>query len=537
MSLLKITRSICPVCHKIIGASVIEEDGKVWLEKSCKEHGTFREIYWADAEMYKRAEKYAKEGKGVSNPAIILPDPSKVACPYNCGLCSAHTSHTVLGNIFATNRCNLRCHYCFANAGAEGVIYEPPFEKIKFMLETLRNNLPVPTEAVQFTGGEPSLREDMLDIIAMAKSMGFRHIQFNTNGVKFALEPDLPKKYRNAGVNVVYLSFDGVTQKTNIKNHKYIPKIIQNCRSAGLPITLVPTIINTVNDHEIGEIVMFGLENIDIVRSVNFQPISFVGKKEIPAKKESSGKSAKNGIGRRKAEAEELRREKLRQKERITIPEVLKKLEAQTGGIIPVSAFYPIPCVGPVSKLASKIAGNVPVVDFTVEPHCGMATYVFKDGNKIIPISDFVDVDGFFALLNSLSAENIYNPVGKAKALSMLYLRLNKIVDKSKMPANFDMNAALIDILTKDYNALERFHIESLMIGIMHFQDPYNFDAERVKRCVIHYAVPDGRIIPFCAFNALPEIYREKLNKDFGIPIKEWEKQTGRKLADDLKIR
>jgi len=214
----------------------------------------------------------------------------------------------------------------------------------------------------------------------------------------------------------------------------------------------------------------------------------------------------------------------------------VKKIEEQSGGIIPGAAFYPIPCVLPVSRVVSKTLGDAPVPEFTCEAHCGTATYIFKDGEKIIPISEFLDVDGFFRLLNEVSAEELDTSVGRAKAIAKLYVRLSSIVKKENAPKNFDLAAALIDILTKKKNALERFHWDSLMVGAMHFMDPFNYDIERVKRCIIHYVVPDGRIIPFCAFNVLPELYREKIIRDFGVPVTEWERRTGRKIEDDIKM-
>lgn len=507
------TRSICPKCHKIIDAQVVEDDSKVWLEKSCGVHGSFREIYWSDAKMYKWAEEYSHDGSGVTNPRIKI-EPSKVACPYNCGLCTAHKSHTILANIFVTNRCNKRCWYCFAGADnirKNGFVYEPSFDEIKKMLQVLRESKPVPVQAVQFTGGEPTIRQDMPDIVREAVNLGFKHIQLNTNGIAFALDADLPKTYRDAGVNVAYMSFDGTTPQTNPKNHKYIRKIIENCRNAGLPVTLVPTVINGINDSEIWPVVKFALENIDIVRSVNFQPVSFVG--------------AMSALD-----------DDARKKRRITIPDILQKLEKQSGGIIPGLAFYPIPCVLPVSRVVSKTLGGAPVPEFTCESHCGTATYIFRDGEKIIPISGFLDVDAFFRILNEVASGDIETRVGQAKAIAKLYVRLSSIVKKENAPKNFDLAAVLIDILTKKKNALERFHWDSLMVGAMHFMDPYNYDVERVKRCIIHYVVPDGRIIPFCAFNALPEIYREKIIRDFGVPVAEWELRTGKKIEDDLKM-
>ena len=94
----------------------------------------------------------------------------------------------------------------------------------------------------------------------------------------------------------------------------------------------------------------------------------------------------------------------------------------------------------------------------------------------------------------------------------------------------------LIQIVKKrgDYKALGEFHYRALFLGMMHFQDKYNYDVERVKRCVIHYVMPDGRIVPFCAFNVLPELYRDVVQKKYSISIEEWERTTGKRLADDF---
>lgn len=513
MKPLRATCSLCPKCHKIIDASVVDERGKIWLKKSCKEHGDFKELYWGDAEMYRWVEKYASLGNGVTNPAIKI-EPSKVACPYNCGICTAHKSHTVLANMFVTNRCNKRCWYCFAGVDAirkNGYVYEPSFEEVRGMLQTLLDERPIPALGIQFTGGEPLLRDDLLDIVKESVKMGFKYIQLNTNGILFALDPELPKKYRQAGVSILYLSFDGTTEKTNPKNHRYIPQIIENCRKAGLPIILVPTLINGVNDHEIWPIVKFAFDNVDIVSNVNFQPVSFVG-----------------------TMASSLTAENIRKKQRITIPDVVRKLEEQSNGMIPKSIFYPVPVILPFLRVVSKAMG-LPVHEPTCNTHCGVASYVFKDGDKLIPATDFMNVDALMSLLNEISGKKLDSAMGKAKAAAMLYKNIHKVFNKDKAPANFDLTTALFDLISKKKDPFKRFRENSVMIGMMHFMDPYNYDVDRVQSCVIHYVVPDGRIIPFCAFNALPELYREAINKKFGIPIAEWEKRTGKKLEDDLK--
>lgn len=500
---IKKTTSLCPDCLKIIPARVFARDGKVWISKRCGRHGPFEELYWGDSEMYKKAEKFARDGRGVSNPQI---GEEKPVCPRDCGLCNMHKSHTTLANIVATNRCDLSCFYCFFYAKRMGYVYEPGMGEIREMLRNLRNEKPVPCNAVQITGGEPCIRGDITDIIRMAKVEGFDHVQLNTNGIRLSQNPGLVKQIREAGVNTLYLSFDGLTPKTNPKNHWEVPGVMENCRKAGIGIVLVPTIIKGVNDHELGDMIRFGFKNIDVIRSVNFQPVSLVGR--MPRKE--------------------------REGFRITIPDAIKRIEEQTGGQIGREDFYPVPAIMPVTRFVEALTGK-PEYALTSHFACGMATYVFDVGGKLTPITRFMDVEGLLAYLDE-KAESIEQGRGNRHVTSLkLIWRIGSFIDKKKAPRGFSLSRILFNALIRhDYNALGRFHYKSLFIGMMHFMDLYNYDIERVKRCCIHYAMTDNRIIPFCAFNVIPEWYRDKNQESQGVSFEKWEKMTGKKLKDDL---
>jgi len=357
------------------------------------------------------------------------------------------------------------------------------------------------------TGGEPTLREDLIDIIKAIKEVGFDHVQLNTNGIRISKDADLVKRIRAAGANTIYLSFDGITEKTNPKNHWEIPGILRNCRAAGMGIVLVPTVINTVNDHEVGGILRFGFDNMDIVRGINFQPVSLVGR--MPQKE--------------------------RDKFRITIPDVVHALEEQTKGEISADDFYPVPTVVPIAQFIEHLR-NKPQYELSAHYACGMATYLFKDGDKMVPITRFLDVEGFVGFLNE-RAEELRK--GKSRYLvgAKLLLKFNSFIDKKKMPDYLDLGKILFNVFIKhDYKSLRVFHHKSMFVGMMHFMDLYNYDIERVKSCAIHYATPDPKkpIVPFCAFNVIPQWYRDKIQKEFGMPIAEWEKKNGRKLSGDL---
>jgi len=355
------------------------------------------------------------------------------------------------------------------------------------------------------TGGEPTLKEDLVDVIKMCKRHGVDHVQLNTNGIRISKDLELLKKVREAGVNTLYLSFDGVTPKTNPKNHWEIPAILDNCRKAeGVGAVLVPTIINSVNDHEIGDMLKFGFKNIDVVRGVNYQPVSLVGRIT-------------------KAEREKLR---------ITIPDLIRKIEEQTDGQVGKDDFYPVPTPHAITRFVEALTGKAQY-DLTSHFACGMATYIFEDGGKMIPLPRFLDVEGLIEYLNEKSDEL---EKGKSKYVvgAKLLYRLRSFIDKKKTPKGLSIAKMLYNVLRKhDYRALGELQHKSLFVGMMHFQDKYNYDIERVKRCCIHYAMTDGRIVPFCAFNVIPEWYRDKSQHDQGINFDEWERKTGKKLKDD----
>jgi len=504
MNVLKETQSLCPECLKILSATIFEENNKVWIKKKCPEHGEFLDLYWGNYEMYKKAMNFYHDGKGIQNPNVELKSP----CPMNCGLCKLHTSHTALGNIVVTNRCDLQCFYCFFYAKAMGYVYEPSLEQIRKMLRIMREEKPVRTNAVQLTGGEPLMREDIVDIIKIAKEEGYDHIQLNTNGIKLSQNLELAKKVREAGVNTIYLSFDGTTPKTNPKNYWEIPKILDNCRKVNIGIVLVPTVINTVNDNDVGNILKFGIKNIDVVRGVNYQPVSLVGRIT-------------------KADVNKFR---------ITIPDVIKKIEEQTNGMISKEDWYPVPTVAPITHYFEALT-NMPKYELTAHPACGMATYLFLDKDKIIPLPRFFDIEGFLEFLNELS-EQAKGIRGKVYTTLKIITKLNSFVDKEKQPKDLKFAKILFNILRYgDYKALGNLHYKTLFVGMMHFMDLFNYDIERVKKCCIHYAQPDGRIVPFCAFNVIPEWYRDEIQEKYSLKIPEWEKKTGKKLEDDLYIR
>ena len=484
---IKPTRSICPECLKAIDATIYEDDGKVFIKKSCPEHGAFQELYWSDYDQYLRAEKFGYVGDGMENPRTE----KKHGCPYDCGICPEHKSHTALAIIDVTNRCNLKCPVCFANASAAGYVYEPTAEQIRGMLENLHNNKPVPATALQFSGGEPTIRNELFDFIKMAKEIGFKHVEVNTNGVRIASDPEYAKKLKAAGVSTIYLQFDGLTPEV----YKFIRgldlletkmKALENLRQAGYnSVVLVVTLVKGVNDQQLGDIIKFAAKNFDLIRCVNVQPVSLCGR--LPQRE--------------------------REQMRITIPDFMRLVEEQTSGEIKASDFYPVPVVVPVSKAVGELKGKR-YVEFTTHPHCGMATFLFLENGKMTPITRYGNIEKFVGSLNGVYEDALKGDKSKAK------LRLAASARHIKF--TFLRKYVFKVLMDGDYSSLGDFARSALMVSSMHFMDPYNFDLERVQRCGIHYAVPDGRIIPFCTMNS---IHRVEVEKKLGIPLKDWKAQ------------
>jgi uncharacterized radical SAM superfamily Fe-S cluster-containing enzyme len=328
----------------------------------------------------------------------------------------------------------------------------------------------------------------------MARELGFSHIQVATNGIALAKSEQFCHRLKEAGLHTVYLQFDGVTEEP-YRKLRGIPalktklKAIESCRRSGLKsVVLVPTLMRGVNDDQMGDIVRFAADNLDVVKGVNAQPISFEGRID----------------------------ESERKKGRITIPDFMKLLEEQTDGEIPKESFYPVPFVVPVSYFVEAWK-QVPQLELSVHPHCGAATYVFVENGKFIPITEFIDVEGFMEFLMESAEEINKSKIGKLKAMAKMMRLGGKFIDREKAPAVFDNFTSLTNILEGgNRESLAEFHRKALFIGAMHFQDAFNFDLERVKRCGIHYATPDGRIIPFCSYNA---IHRPSVEKAFSVPL------------------
>ncbi len=192
---------------------------------------------------------------------------------------------------------------------------------------------------------------------------------------------------------------------------------------------------------------------------------------------------------------------------RITIPEALGNIENQTSGVISTSDFYPIPSTYPISDFLTSYKAKHHV-EFTCHPHCGAATYLYVENDRAIPITKLGEVDEFFDDL-SLAAGDLRKGQRLKARLRVGASALRNIKPKI-------LREVLPAVMSGNYESLRPFHYKTLMIGLMHFMDAYNFDLERVERCTIHYGFPGGKIVPFCTMNTL---HRQSLEKKYAVPL------------------
>jgi uncharacterized radical SAM superfamily Fe-S cluster-containing enzyme len=479
---MKKTKSICPVCQKKIDAELTEVNGKILITKTCKEHGTFTATHWESPTVFKFAEKFDYFKYFGDATAPKNPD----GCPYICGSCENHVSSTVIGVIDVTKRCDLRCTICFSTFDEHEVNYEPSKAQIVQMLEFLSKRNPKPP-ALLFSGGEPLQREDMPEIIGAAHKLRFMTI-LATNGVRLAESPELALKLKKNGLNIVYLQFDSFHDEfyEKIRGKKLLKtkmKAIENCRKYDIEIILVNTLMSGVNDNEVGDIIRFAAENSHIIRGVIFQPIACTGRATDNPSRED---------WRDWHFAEEV--------------------ESQSNGEIETKDLFPLSVMtSPIMVMSRFMKKPWPL--FSCSPQCGLVNwmYVSKSG-KIIPINHFVNFERFFRILQK-TARSVESK-GRFSLLSALFLAsvqsLNWPLVAKEIGIFTLMKTILKMHISPSYDSLANLRRRIFLLGCMAFMDPYTFDVNRVRRCVVHYVTPDLKIVPFCAYNNVHRIDTEK---------------------------
>lgn len=476
--------TLCPECRAIILGRYFVKDDIVWIEKTCPDHGYFRDKINSDYRLYLLGTRRNwQDERGVLRPQVT----GAQACPSDCGLCNQHHSTSCLAQIDLTNRCNLTCPVCFANANTAGYVAEPSFDLVVEMLQTLRDQHPYPATAIQFTGGEPTIHPDFLRIIEKTGTMGFSHIQIATNGIKLA-DPAFCRQAASAGLHTLYLQFDGLSDEV-YRQTRGVPLLdkkyacIENCRRNDIKICLVPTIINNCNRDQVGEIFRFAVQNADVISGISYQPVAITGR-----------------IDRQQLE-----------RMRYTLGDLAHDL-ADASGADPYEEMFPLSIIPPVARMLQILDGK-PKIRPSCHTDCAFGSYFFITPEKeAIPIPRLFDLfklfGGFNELALKLTEQRGDRPATTSEKLAVAWTFL-----KSYRWKNFDRRInpftfcrAMRGMTDKAVGRGEsgRKTFRTLMAAGMHFMDRYNYDTERIKRCVILYSTPDG-VYPFCTINGGPE--------------------------------
>ena len=292
------TDSLCPVCVREarqeildgkknlsvllndrvgeIKATILERDGKIVMVKKCADHGSFEDVISIDPEFARHLEQVFP-GRDIRA--------HRDAEIHNHGNSSIQFGRGAVLTIDLTNRCNMMCDPCFMDANQIGFVHELTWENIKQLLDDAISVRPRRQLSVQFSGGEPTLSPYFLDAIRYARQVGYEVVQAATNGIEFAKRPDFAWAAAEAGLRYAYLQFDGIGNGPN--SHRGVGNLfdvklqaIENLFNAGVSIVPVVTIVNGINNEQVGRIIRFALDNPKKIVFLSFQPVSFTGRDE-----------------------------------------------------------------------------------------------------------------------------------------------------------------------------------------------------------------------------------------------------------------
>ena len=444
---LELTRSVCPLCKRVIDAEVNARENRVLLRKRCPEHGAFEALVSSDAEAYVAQQRFNKPG----TLPLVLQTEAQLGCPLDCGICPAHKQHACLGIIEVNSGCNLDCPVCFADSGRrQPDHFSLTREQVAGMLDAFVAAEGEP-EVVQFSGGEPTIHPDILAFVVMARERGIRIVMVNTNGIKLAADRRFVRELAALGAHV-YLQFDGLEEATHLAMRgrdlrALKARALEHCAQEGVGVTLVAAVDRGVNDHEIGAIIRTGVEH-PAVNSVVLQPVTHSGRH--PA---------------------------FDPLQRLTNADVIAACAEQLPEWFDTSDFVPVPCCF---------------------PSCRSMSYALVDDGQLIPFTRMLDIE--------VRLDYLANRVTPDRALRGA---LEQMFSSSATPGaeralmacescGIDLPAALAELERKVF-----------MVVAQDFQDAYTLNVRQLMKCCVAEIVPDGRIIPFCAYNSVG--YREQV--------------------------
>lgn len=429
------------------------EGDAVYLHKNCPDHGEFKTILW------RGVESWEQWGSGCRTPAPPPVCASGVdrGCPFDCGLCPDHRQHTCCVVLDVTERCNLACPVCFASAGSAAHADPTVDEILGWCRRLLELGGPF---NLHLSGGEPTVRPDLPEIIRRVRSLGFTYLQLNTNGVRLARDAGYAQELKEAGLTCVFLQFDGVTDQVYqaIRGKPLLEtkrQAIANCARHELGVVLVPTLVPGINSGQIGDILREAIAHAPAVRAVHFQPVSYFGRH--PA-----------------AHADE---------NRITFPEVIRLIEQQTHRTFRAEHFYPA-------------SGE--------NPYCSFHGKFWLDAEKRISPAPRPQVSSCCGPAAESPGPNLVQ-LGAAKSEpSDAVRRAQRFVAQHWSYPAPPQTANPAGLITLDTSSFDQFLADkkiSFCISGMAFQDAWNVDLDRLRDCFLHVLSPQQKLVPLCAYN------------------------------------
>ena len=510
------TDSLCPKCvpeirqqildgklpHEIllnqkvgeIKATILERDGKILMVKDCPKHGHFEDVMAIDTDFFKHLE------------AVF---PGRDIRAHNDATLHNHGSSTVKhgrGSVLTidlTNRCNMMCDPCFMDANQVGFVHELTWDDIKTMLDNAITIKPRRQMSVQFSGGEPTLSPYFLDAVRYACKVGYNSTQAATNGIEFAKSKEFCKQAAEAGLRYAYLQFDGIGNAAN--SHRKVGnlfdvklKAIENLHEAGVEIVPVITIINGINNEQVGRVIKFALDNPKMISFLSFQPVSFTGRDEEVT-------------------------DERRAAQRYTLSHLAHDVKEQTGLGEPARDWFPISFMSTFSDWADVVhgpQGDWGALSCGCHPNCGvgMAIMIDKQTKEARPVTQFLNGDRLardVAKVTDAGRGRFLSVLGMALALARNYdpfqsptyfkftdllKKFDKTFGATKKAHKGEYGKVTAERSAEDIERRRKDRWNFLFIAGMWFQDLFNYDFRRTEQCIIPYATQEGEI-SFCAYN------------------------------------
>jgi 7,8-dihydro-6-hydroxymethylpterin dimethyltransferase len=477
-----------------IKATITEKDGKIVMVKDCPIHGHFEDVMAMDTAFFKHLEDvFPGRDIRAHNDETL----------HNHGSSTIKYGRGAVLTVDLTNRCNMMCDPCFMDANQVGFVHELTWDDIKMVLDNAITIKPRRQMSVQFSGGEPTLSPYFLDAVRYARKVGYNSVQAATNGIEFAKSVDFAKAAAEAGLRYAYLQFDGIGNAAN--SHRRVGNLfdvklraIENLHSAGVDIVPVITIVNGVNNEQVGRVIEFALDNPKKINFLSFQPVSFTGRDE------------------------EVTPER-RAAQRYTLSHLAHDVKNQTGLGEPIRDWFPISFMGTFTDWADTVKGPEHEwgnVTCGCHPNCGvgMAVMIDKETKEAVPVTAFLHAEQLakdIAQINDAARGRFLSIVGMALALARNY-------DSFQSPTHFKMSDLMKkfdktfgatkgaqqgkygkvsgDRSVEDIQKRRADRWNFLFIAGMWFQDLFNYDFRRTEMCIIPYATQQGEI-SFCAYN------------------------------------